>query len=300
MSIEVQVFPGLEDRLRGSVTTTVEKLSHYIRKDTPLGRELRSKFEEAIADIGNIEIGEFGSGSGSFFVSRGTLSLPEGPIAKLLYAVMDDISCGGEQDSFADTTELFAIFDRVLAGFVLHELRHRTQGMEVYARVADVRATGGEMVMAQLDALADRDAAVAVAAINVAGDSRDEFLEMFQDALYLSSAYYFRVFPIPRDRPDKVARALGVLLMLARLATAKTSGRWNEDPKFPLDAPLYAYLKSDTKLLTFWRGEPSPELIGFSNDAASVDELVNDVVEGRFTSAIAKCIRLLRRIGTIR
>lgn len=153
------------------------------------------------------------------------------------------------------------------------------------------------MAMAELDAIADRDAAFAYAAVEVGDGDRADFLSAFREALFLSSAYYFRVFPIARDRPDKVARALGVLLMTARLATAKFGPELREEKDLPLDATLVAHLSTDMSRLAIFRAEPRRRLLAVANDAdGELSKLVADMHGGRFDAALARCVAFLRRL----
>lgn len=297
MASNVEIVEDLQDRLLAGIEDSLSQLSACMSGDDALAKELEQKFGEAVADISRVKFVAVGPGNGSFFVKGGDLQVAEGPVSKLLYAVIDDLKFGKKNPAL-DFDELIGLFNKVIRGYVFHELRHRTQGLELYERVGDVRATGGNMVMAQIDAQADRDAAVAAAAVD-GFSNREQFLNAFQEALFLSTAYYFRVFPIPTNRPDKVARALGVLLMLARLAASHSPVGFREDSKFPLDAPLFAFLHKDRKLLTIWRGEPQI-LLGHSNDEGEISELCDDVIAGRFEKAISRCVSLLRRCGIVR
>jgi len=154
--------------------------------------------------------------------------------------------------------------------------------------------------MAELDVLADRDAAWAYASVRVGwGNNRVEFLESFREALFLSSAYFFRVFPVTPTRHDKIERAIGVLLMAARLANRQFNSALAERPDLPLDAPLSAVLSSKRNSLAIYKGEPSKRLLGVANDADGVVELVADVTNGQFDSALRRSVDLMDRLNLL-
>jgi hypothetical protein len=129
-----------------------------------------------------------------------------------------------------------------------------------------LKASAGPVAMAELDVFADHDAAVAYAALYAEGGTRAEFLKSFQEALFLSSAYFFKVFRPTPDRPDKLARAIGVLLMAARLSGRELKDPIAENEALPLDAALYATLSVGQNQLAVYKAEPSREFLAVAKD----------------------------------
>jgi hypothetical protein len=147
--------------------------------------------------------------------------------------------------------------------------------------------------MAEMDVLADHDAAIAYAALYGSCESRPEFLEMYREALFFSSAYFFKTFTPTADRPDKIARVICVLIMTARLASYDSFTSVNERG-LPLDTPLIVKLSSCMKEIAVFQAEPSQRLLWVANDLDGIGELVEDVLIGNLDLALARACALVR------
>ncbi len=298
---DVQATDSLESRLTARALSTFERLAELGRADDARACELFDKFQPAISDIDQVRIAPLSDDEGSFVVRDRILYINEDPVARLLHAVTTEFERrSAANDSIPDPAELPTLLESVFTDFLLHELRHRTQGVETYDTVQRLKAVGGNSAMAELDVLADRDAAWAYAAINVGWGNRSEFLASFREALFLSSAYFFKIFPIPSGRHDKIERAIGVLLMAARLANLQFANTVVERSELPLDAPISIVLSSTRNSLAIYKGEPSKKLLGVANDADGVVQLVVDVGNGNFDSALVRSVKMMSRLNLLR
>jgi len=302
ITADVKTDTSLLHRLEQRAIATCEKLLDLCGASNAIAVELQIKFHAAIADIEHVTIESLTAEHGAFLVDEGWLRISEEPVARLLAFVLEEtrgLAATSPRTIFPD--EVPELLERVFVDYVLHELRHRTQGVGEYATVGQLKEAAGPMAMAELDIFADRDAAFAYAALYADGDGRAEFLTSFKEALFLSSAYFFRVFPPSADRPDKLARAIAVLLMAARLADRDLDEPFVERDDLPLDAPLFATLSTAKNELVIYKAEPSKELLAVAKDCNgdAVSELVADVRDGDFDSALEKSVTLLNRLNLL-
>jgi hypothetical protein len=138
--------------------------------------------------------------------------------------------------------EVNALIRQAIGCYVIHEVRHISQGIALYEDVSALKEVNAGIIGA-LDLQADVEAARAYALMTVsaAGDqSIEAYLEAFAEAIYFMGRFNFRSFGVPMAKPWKVARALGLTMMLARIATARSEGRAVEihSSGLPLDTPL--------------------------------------------------------------
>jgi hypothetical protein len=257
---------------------------------------LREKFLSAIVDVERIRIARLPPEAGSFRIEDGELLVASSPVAKLVSQVQTTVAAANSEDACLGQADFEQMLETVFLGFVLHELRHRTQGVELYGMVQEIKRAGGPSAFSEFDVLADRDTAYAIAALPGHANRKD-FLLAFRDALHLSLDHFFKVFPPGANQEDKIARVIGVLLMTARLIGIDELLQVSEDRALPLDAPLIAQLSIANKTLVIFRGEPSRQLVAVANDRDDLASLISDIEEGDFSEALDWCIGLARRRG---
>lgn len=287
----------LGERLGAAALRTFRTLVTLGASDEDQAAEMQDKFHSAVSDIVEVRIQSIPTSAGTFYVDNGVLYVSEGPVAQIFYTVTEEYQKRiAANDAVIESGELPKLLEMVFVDFLLHEVRHRTQGIEDYDVVQRLKAAAGRSAMAEIDTYADRDAAWAYASAEAGWTSRKAFLEKFREALFLSGDYYFKVFPIAGDRHDKIERVAAVLLMAARLAPLNLSNELIERPDLPLDAALSVALSSKRNALAIYRAEPSKRLLGVANDADGVVELVADIRAGRFDTALEKSVGLMSRL----
>ena len=299
---DLKIDVSLTTRLEKRAAATCAKLVDLCKGSNAIATELRAKFLAAISDVEHVTIEALAAEHGAFLVDEGWLRVSEEPVAKLLMLVLEDIRGRAADDPdgrYPD--EIPELLERVFVDYVLHELRHRTQGIGDYDTVQRLKEVGGARAVAELDVFADRDAAFAYATLHATGDSRVEFLASFQEALFLSSAYFFRVFRPSADRPDQLARAIAVLLMAARLSSKELTDPIVECDDLPLDAPLFVTLSLGKNQLAIYKAEPNKKLLAVAKDSGGdgVSEIVADVGAGDFESALEKSVTLMGRLNLL-
>ena len=299
MDTDVRIDATLIARLETRAAATCAKLVDLCGGSDAIAAELQKKYLAAVADVEHVTIETLATDHGAFLVDEGRLRISEEPIARLLIFALEDIR-GRATDDPAERypDEIPELLERVFVDYILHELRHRTQGIGDYNIVQQLGNAGGKDVIAEFDVVADRDAAFTYAAIHAEGDGRNEFLASFKEALFLSCAYFFPVFRPSIDRPDKIARAIAVLLMAARLSDKALNDPIVEGDALPLDAPLFATLSLGENQLAIYKAEPSKRLLAVATDRAGdgVSDLVAKVCDGDFDSALEKSVALMGRL----
>ena len=287
-------------RLEAKAEATCAKIADLCTGENSIATELQDKFHAAIADVKRVRLTEIENRHGAFYVEGNTLLLSEEPVARLLQCVLADIQ--GRSDQVQQQLlpeEVPELLERVFVGYVLHELRHRTQGLTQHSTVQQLKDIAGPSAMAAMDVCADRDAAFGLACTEAKNGTREEFLANFREALFYSSAYFFKVFPPTPDRPDKLERAIAVLLMAARLAVLDLDKPTPERADFPLDAPIVVSLSASQDQLAIFRVEPSKSLLAVSHNIDDVADLVADVKLGDFDSALERSVTIMDKLGLL-
>jgi hypothetical protein len=298
--VQTNLQLDLFDLLQTGAAGACSRLAAYCRADGPHSCELKGKFYGAVADVERVTIEALAKASGAFVVQDGHLRIAEAPIPRLLNVVVRDLNKRlAEGDPSLEQDEVPRILERVFVQYVLHEVRHRTQGLANLSDVQTLRAIAGAGAMLDYDVQADRDAALASAALYASDESRAAFLAAFREALFFSTQYFFEVFPIPAERPDKIARAMAILFMAARLAKRDLGQPTVEDDSLPLDATLYVSLSAPTKSMAIHRGEPTRELLGFANDADGVGTLMEQICNGDMGGALSTSIKIADKLQLI-
>lgn len=282
---QLDLFDLLQDR----ATRACKRLTAICEGNEPLHKELSAKFLAAVADVELVTIEALAGSAGAFIFDNGHLKIAEAPVSKLLAIVLNEVERElDEGKASIGETDIPLLLERVFVEYVLHEVRHRTQGLAEFEDVQALKSVAGPAAMSEYDTLADRDAAMALATLYAEDDSRGAYLSAFRDALFFSSKFFFQIFPIPASRPDKVARAMAILFMAARLAKRDLSHTVIERPDRPLDAPLHVSLSSSQKRLAIHLGEPSKRLLGIANDEDGVGDLISQICDGDYDAALEK------------
>jgi hypothetical protein len=298
---QVETEASLLNRLEQQGIAACREIITLCNDDDAIACELQDKFHPAVADITRIEHAELSPHEGAFVVQNGTLALNLQPVLSLMHFTMEDIRARIlGSDVAPEPREIMEAQNRVFLVYLLHELRHRTQGIGAYGLVGQLKNVAGRESMAKLDLAADRDAAYAFAAITAGKSDRRAFLEAYKEALFYSGAYYFKVFSLGSGRPDKTARAIGNSLMCARFAhndhfddmTACVG-------KLPLETSLYVELAPSQDRLVLFQGEPSSRVLGIANDGQTVSRLVAAVNDGDFDDALVQSYKLMKGLRLV-
>lgn len=299
-SVTVSEAKPLVHRLKSVALRTFQSLIALSHSESDCAAEVQDKFYAAVSDIVDIRIEQLPNEAGTFYVSEGVLYLSEVPVAQILLTATEDFERRyGANKSTVSAKELPRLLEKVFIDFLLHEIRHRTQGVGAYDAVQNLKAVAGRSAMSELDSNSDRDAAWAYASVEAGWSDRSRFLEKFREALFLSSDYYFRVFPVTASRHDKIERAISVMLMAARLARVNFDEPITERADLPLDAVLSVVMASNKRALAIYRGEPSKRLLGVANDTDDVSGLVADITAGRYDVALQRSVGIMSRLNLL-
>ena len=284
-----------ERAISQAVHAICKKVLGLILTDPKIYLELGEKFEPALSDLIGVEIGPLDIAQGSFRVVDGTLTLNEPDIARLMSYVIDDMK---RQVTMGrpglEPGELREILVATTSLFALHELRHRTQGVEKFSTVQLLKKIDGREQIAKFDIQADRDAAVALAAAHAGEIGTKDFLAHYQRALFYSVEYFFKIYPANVDRPDKICRVAAMLFMLARLEIYRTIGTLS------LGSPMTAISVSiapDHRSIAIFENEPRNKLITASNDVVGLPQFISDIETGRLEEALGSAFAIAISIG---
>lgn len=300
---DANTIPQLDlfEFLEAGATGACKRLTKLCDGPGELNRELKRKFHAAVADVEFVTIEALAETAGAFVFKDGRLAIAEEPISHLLTVILNDLEARFDDGRVSvEKHEIPKMLERVVVEYMLHEVRHRTQGLAEFSDVQALKAIAGASVMAEYDTFADRDAALAMAALYAEDESRSAFLRSFREALFFSTTYFFQVFPIPANRPDKIARAMAILFMAARLAKRDLVEPVAEVDGRRLDMPLHVSLSTSQKKLAIHRGEPSKELLGVANDWDGVGELMTQICGGDFDSALETSIRIMDNFDLVK
>jgi len=282
-------------QLEQSLLDVCKRLVALCRREGADAVELQDKFLPAVADIHKVFIGPLDPKMGSFSQERGVLLLKEEPVVALMRFVLADIRSKMREGHHLASAEIPLLLERALADYMLHELRHESQGVGKYQDFLVAKEIAGADVMSDIDVQADRDAAFAYGKIYGNDNDRASYLECFREALFLSSSYYFNVFNFA-SRPDKRNRAVAVMMMIARVADIKDFSAISERRDLPLDAPLFVRTKQSS--LAIVHGFPTGRFLGAANDA-DVGQLISQVDRAQFEEAVQTSVLLAKRLGLL-
>lgn len=283
--------------LENAVFRTTKQLLEAMLVDRRVADDLDGKFRPALDDIVKVEIRDLPEESGAFTVSDGVMSLNEADVARLFsYAITDMKSQLINSGNQIDAEEIRQTLEDALCLFSLHELRHRTQGVGNYSVVQLLKKIDGREHISKFDIQADRDAALALAATKAHSSDCDDFLEAYQNALYYSVKYFFKIYPANRGRLDKTCRVAALLLMLARLQIYRAGVQNKEiDPT----SALHVKISADRTSIAVFENEPFERLLIASNDLVGLPDFVELIETGEIDKAYGESVRLAVRLGLV-
>ncbi len=181
--------------------------------------EVSRRFEAALREIKNVDVRKLDRRA--FILSEGLFTLNAVPLSRVFQTVLEELSI---DELELDPQEIIPLCRMIVAIFLLHEMRHIDQGVERFEAIQSLKELGFSPLIAELDLLADRDALVAFAAI-FADDFGGDSLEAFATGLAFSPSYFFKAFDFdPKTKPHKTLRAVSLILMLARIYSARDAG----------------------------------------------------------------------------
>lgn len=283
------------EQLSRAVLDTCRSVLNLVLNDNGVAADLGERFEPALSDLIAVEIAPLHEAFGAFRMKDGRLTLNESDAAELISYVLADLKEQIAQGvSNIGPTEIRETLEDTLALFALHELRHRTQGVADFATVQLLKKITGRNQMAKFDIQADRDAAVALAAARAGGIGNDEFLSIYQKALYYSVEYFFKIYPANAERPDKVCRVAALLFMVARLELYRAIGRL--EVASPTTA-LCVRIGDDRRSIAVFEGDPRNRLLRVASDSCEVANMVSDIEHGRLQNALGRAFSLVVAIG---
>lgn len=206
-------------------------------------------------------------------------------------ARIETFRLGGSLAGMLNSEDVAQLRREAVEIFVLHELRHFSQGIANFEDVQAVKATEGSLFLAKLDLIADNNAARVWAWLNACeeGDTTPRgFLFHYLDALTFICATCVTAFGAPLSKPAKVSRALGLYLMLARLVLARDHFEPAEPSLgFLLDTPIMPTFARDFTSMTLVAFEPEMvvKVASFPCDTALLKRFTDHLAAGEFYEA---------------
>jgi hypothetical protein len=229
-------------------------------------------------------------------LAGGTMTVNVGHVRNLLEAIIHDVDTA---EARLEPSDLGRLVRLAIELFILHEVRHHSQGVSDYADVQKLK-TISEMLVGQFDLFADRDAAHAYAllrAVEERAAKPADYVRYFSEALFFMGQFCFPAFKAPLVKPHKVARALGISLMLARIALAEKEGTTAvlQAGRLPLDTTLMPEIAADWSKLTIFAYNPDLQLIAVAIDidSAVLRDICERLDDGNFDHLLPDVIRLL-------
>lgn len=225
-----------------------------------------------------------------------------GHVVGILNAIISDLQSVEDK---LHSREIGRLVRLTIELFLLHEVRHFSQGIENYPDVQRLK-NQSEMLVGEFDLHADRDAAHGYAllrAVEEGASDVESYLRYFAEALFFMGQFCFPAFKTPLAKLHKVFRALGITLMLARYALADREGTVLKTHfgHLPLDAVLMPEISADWSKLTIFAHSPDLELVTI--DCEVDPEIIRSICErldsGNFSLVLEDAIRLLRRIQIV-
>jgi hypothetical protein len=261
---------------------------------------MRARYSDTVSAIERVDVETLDDRA--FSLKEGVLTINRIPLSALArYIRADFVACREGARHVPDPAMIDAVIKRTALLFLFHELSHVRQGVGRYESVAKLKQLAGANVMADLDLIADRDAAIVVSGLLAGGKlDRREQLQAFKSMLFLMGQYCFPVFGFSRENLPKMARAVGLVLMAARLSAADWVEGWSKDDEsLALDSCLMCYPGADLSSLSLHILEPSPRILTVEADLPDQDlaQLVASIETGAFEHAISCGCSILRSIG---
>lgn len=257
------------------------------------------RFGRSLRLIGDITLGD--TGEAAFRLDNGIFILNPEPLVQVFLRIRGEMFPDNGQ-LFGLSSELFLKYCQfVLAVYLFHEMRHIDQHIDDFEDIQTLKSIGLPSLVAEFDLLADRDAIVAFAEIYQGGEIGGGYLEAFKVGLSFSTSYFFHNFEFsPKLKPHKSLRAVGIVVMLARLLVAEDYP--NIEPKTSLDSALTFYgiegLGDDSSLQGFAiiSEQPSRSIyqIGDGAWASALYGMLEAIEKHNFDLAIAIAMRVVR------
>lgn len=264
-------------------------------------------FARPMRRISDFRVQPLESAAFKFEPERGRFIINDQPLLALLTRVLDDVKASDEEGRLIlDRDEVYPLLRRVFRLYLLHEVGHIPQGLAEHSSVGALKKIAGAEFMADMDLFADRNAAAAYAALEVAGQQnagRANYLEHFQAALYFMGQYSFPVFRFTANRMPKMARAIGLTLMATRLARIDLSRPdLNQVEKVsPLDGCIMVKIAGDYSSLVVLLTEPDTQIVNITCEVPDdrLKQLAMRIEEGDFLGAIDAASVLLASLRIV-
>lgn len=277
-------------QLADAALSTCRGLAEAMLSNQGLHKDLSQKFEPILSEMTEIVIAGLEPEAGAFVIEGGTVFLNEAEISRMMSFVIGDMkdAISGASANISPASVRETLND-IVSLFALHELRHCTQGIGKYSSVKLLKAIGCVDQMVKFDVEADRDAAVALAASRAGCIDSDAFFQKYEEALFYSVNYFFKIYPANGDRLDKTCRVASLLFMLARLQIYRALGRLTNAA--PTDT-VFVQLSRDKKAIAVYVTDPKDRLLGAANDDRDLHSLIDNIERGRLLEALSNAIRL--------
>jgi hypothetical protein len=272
-----------------ALKTMVDSASPDVRRHCP---NFDQFFAAPFARIISVDFNEHDA---AFRLDDDTLHLNLMPIRRILQRAVGEASANPKDGMTVGQVRGVAI--RAVWLHLLHEMRHVSQNILSLAEVDRIKRIGGPKLMSEMDLYADRDAANALAALMTAGKEVRDYLSAFLEALFLLGTCCYPAFNFPIESPWKIARALSVLIMAARLDRA-LNGESRDEALFgptPLDGPLVVHINDKLDSLLIVTPHPGNGMAGLQPIMSPrvVRGLATELSRGEFAALIAPCKEML-------
>lgn len=288
-------IPLLSSRsLEGSILRACQGVLDLLKTSQDVSNDLGAKFETALKDITNVQIRQLDPADGAFIVDAGVMSLNENDVARLLHYALNDMREQIESGKRIPENEIRSTIEDAISLFALHELRHRTQGIGSFRIVQFLKNMDGREQLGKFDIQADRDAAVALAALRSGSITSQEFLNYYEKALYYSVQYFFKIYPANVDRLDKTCRVAALLFMLVRLQIYISAGSLTVGHP---TTTLSVKIATDKRALAIFENDPSQKLLKVANDSCDITNFTENIENGNLDAALTQAYRLAFKLG---
>lgn len=286
------------EEIEKTATDIVAKAKRVAANDPDFART----FGAAFRGVERVAVRHLAPSEGAMCLEQDTLVFHAPPLTEILRHAIKHLASFEAAGEYLAPDQVAQYLTKVAMTYMLHEVVHRAQGLGDYHMVGIIKQAGGPRAMAMMDTFADHSAAFGMAVL-FADDRQDRgcFLRAFQEALFFTVEHYVEVFPPSHDRPDKIGRFIGVMMMAARLIVAEAQtdeGEFlTEDAAFPLDTPLMATVPDAADGFVLFRTSPEWSLVKAANDDCENEFAVKALVAGDIKAAMGACIRIARRMA---
>ena len=252
------------------------------------------KFVLPFKQIQRFEFDTISSGA-AYELRDGVMTMNTAHVQNLLEAIVNDVDTAAYRLKDGEIGRLVRLAVEL---FILHEVRHTSQGVGDYADVQKLKALS-EKLVGQFDLLADRDAAQAYALLRATEKKKsnyNDYVRHFGEALFFMGQYCFPAFKAPLTKPHKVARALGLTMMLARIALWHELGHdAKRADRLPLDTPLMPEIASDWTKITIFAFNPDLQLVAIAVevDPEQLENICERLDKGNFDYVLVDVIKLI-------